>query len=74
MGSDLHRKLEAFLRDWCRRASAHDTRDVAAHLAPLGAELVGSWNAHAARNRPNRFRRLRQRLDNLWPLGQQPNI
>ena len=54
-GSDLHRELEAFLRDWCRRASAHDTRDVAAHLAPLGAELVDSWNAHAARNRPNRL-------------------
>jgi hypothetical protein len=73
-GSDLHRKLETFLRDWCRRVSPADTRDVAARLAPLGFELVNSWNAHAARNRPGRFRRLRQRWDNLWRLRQHPNV
>jgi hypothetical protein len=73
-GSELHFDLDVFLRDWCRRASADDTRDVAACLMPLGTELVDAWNAHAARNRPSRFRRLRQGLENHWPLREDPDV
>ena len=58
--SDLRFELDSFLRDWCRAASARDTREVAARLEPLGAELVNSWSAHTARNRPGRLRRLRR--------------
>jgi hypothetical protein len=72
-GADLHRRLEQFLRDWCRRASDHATQEVAAYLAPLGAQLVNSWNLHAARNRPSRIRRLRHRWDNLLARRQHPH-
>ena len=70
VSSELHLDLDIFLRDWCRRASADDTREVAARLAPLGAKLVDSWKDHAARNRPSRLRRLRR----LLPPHQQPNV
>jgi hypothetical protein len=72
--SNLHRQLENFLRDWCRKASDHAIRDVIMYLAPMGAVLVESWKAHAARNRPNRLRRLRNRWGELWPLGQHSNV
>ena len=72
--SDLRFGLDAFLRDWCRRAPARDTSDVAARLEPLGPELVNSWSAHVARNRPGRLRRLRQRWDRLWPFRQHPDV
>jgi hypothetical protein len=71
---DLQFDLDLFVRNWCRRASTEDTRDVAVRLAPLGTELVDSWNAHAARNRPNRFRRLAQRWTRLSHPGQHPNV
>jgi hypothetical protein len=73
-GSNLHFKLEGFLRDWCRKVPHRDTEEVAAYLEPVGAWLVESWNAHAARNRPNRVRRLRNRWGSLWPLRQHPNV
>ena len=73
-GPDLKFQLDTFVRNWCRRASVADTQDVAARLAPLGAEMVNSWNALAARNRPGRFRRLRLHWDNVWPLRQHPDV
>ena len=67
-------QLDVSIRDWCRRASPDDTKDVAARLMPLGDELVASWNTHVARNRPNRFRRLRHRWDGLRVFRRQPNV
>jgi hypothetical protein len=82
--SDMRFELDAFLRDWCRRAPARDTGDVAARLEPLGPDLVNSWSAHVARNRPGRLRRLRQRWGllrplrqrwgRLWPSRQHPDV
>lgn len=71
---DLHFSLDAFLRDWCRKASADDTREVAGYLAPLGDKLVNSWNAHAARNRPRRIRRLRNSVGNLPFIRRDPDV
>ena len=73
-GSNLHRRLESFLRDWCRKVPHRATEEVAAYLAPIDATLVESWDAHAARNRPNRLRRVRNRWGSFWPLRQHPNV
>jgi GTPase-associated protein 1, C-terminal domain/GTPase-associated protein 1, N-terminal domain type 2/GTPase-associated protein 1, middle domain len=73
-GSNLHFRLDVFLRDWCRKASARATGEVAMYLTPLGTGLVGSWNDLAERNRPGRFRRLRNRWGELLPLRRHPNV
>ncbi len=73
-GSNLHFKLDLFLRDWCRKVSDRATGDVAMYLAPMGAGLVEAWNDLAERNRPGRFRRLRNRWGEFLPLGRHPNV
>lgn len=72
--TELHFDLDRFLVNWCRRASTQKTEDVAAYLAPLGRPLVEEWDYHAARNRPNRLRRLRNLWDAFLPLHRHPTV